>query len=123
MNLIVTPRSETPIYEQLYEQIVSQILRGDIAANECLPSIRFVARELEISVIPVKAAYEKLEQEGYIYTVPGKGCFVRDVAQNKKSDLAKKKIGECVRYCKQLKLSETETLQLLSDCCKEEFSE
>lgn len=119
MKLIVAQRNQTPIYEQLYEQIVAQIVSGDIAENQCLPSIRFVARELEISVIPVKAAYEKLEEEGYIYTVPGKGCFAGNVAQNKKRSLVKDKMEECLNYCRQLKLSDEEALQLFADCCNE----
>ena len=79
MKLIIQQRSETPIYEQLYSQIVSQILSGQIMGGEQLPSIRFVARELEISVIPIKSCYEMLEKDGYIYTVQGKGCFVRNL--------------------------------------------
>ena len=116
MKLIVTPKSETPIYEQLYRQIVAQILSGEVAANACLPSIRFVARELDISVIPVKAAYEKLEQEGYIYTIPCKGCFVRTLKENKKINLAKEKIAACVQYCRQLNLTDEEILQIITDC-------
>lgn len=115
MKLIVTPKSETPIYEQLYRQIVAQILSGDVAADQCLPSIRFVARELNVSVIPVKAAYEKLEQDGYIYTIPSKGCFVRALNENKRTELAKEKIAKCVQYCRQLNLTDEEILQIITE--------
>lgn len=115
MRLSVSTRTEIPIYEQLYTQIVTQILSGEQKANECLPSIRTVAHELEISVIPVKAAYEKLEKEGYIYTVPGKGCFVAPLrTKEKQMELAKEKMFETLQYCRTLGLSDEEIQQMLS---------
>jgi GntR family transcriptional regulator len=81
MNLIISNSSEAPIYEQIVAQIKNAIMRGDLAENELLPSIRCLAKELQISVITTKRAYEELEREGYIATVPGKGSFV--AAQNK----------------------------------------
>lgn len=116
MKLIVQSKSETPIYEQLYNQIVLQILGGQITANECLPSIRVVARELQISVIPVKTAYEKLEKEGYMYTIPAKGCFVADIRtqhRNKKMALATQSLKIAVDYCKQLGLTYQETIEIV----------
>lgn len=77
MYLVVNSKSEKPIYEQLYEQISGQILNGDLPTDFCLPSIRTVALELGISVITVKKAYEVLETNGFIYTIAGKGCFVK----------------------------------------------
>lgn len=119
MKLIVSPKSETPLYEQLYNQIVAQIVNGTVASNECLPSIRFVARELEISVIPVKAAYGLLEKDGYIYTVPSKGCFVAEMSTlERKLNLAKKKLLESMDFCKELGLSEQQILQLTKECCE-----
>lgn len=117
MKLIVLQKSETPIYLQLHDQIVSQIVTGEIGENYCLPSIRLVARELQISVIPVKAAYEQLEKEGYIYTVQGKGCFVANVsAHAKKQELATKKLKESVDYCKELGFDLEEISQIVADC-------
>jgi GntR family transcriptional regulator len=81
MNLIISNSSEAPIYEQIVSQVKNAIMRGELAENEPLPSIRSLARELQISVITTKRAYEELEREGYIATVPGKGSFV--AAQNK----------------------------------------
>ena len=78
MKLIVLTRNEQPIYEQLFEQIRAQVLSGELQPHYCLPSIRTVSRELGISVIPVKTAYDLLEKDGYIYTVQGKGCFVAE---------------------------------------------
>ncbi len=113
MQLTVSPKSETPLYEQLYKQIAAQILAHKIEANHCLPSIRVVARELQISVIPVKAAYDKLETDGYIYTVPGKGCFVKEMrTDNRKAALAEQKLKEALEYCKGIGLNDEEIREI-----------
>lgn len=76
MNLIISNSSEAPIYEQIVAQVKNLIMRGELAENELLPSIRSLAKELQISVITTKRAYEELEREGYVASVPGKGSFV-----------------------------------------------
>ena len=76
MNLMISNSSGQPIYEQICSQIKQLIQSGSLAADEALPSIRLLAKDLRISVITTKRAYEELEREGYIYTVPGKGSFV-----------------------------------------------
>ena len=76
MNLLISNISNKPIYQQLYEQISAQIIKGELGSDYCLPPIRTVAKELRISVIPVKKAWEDLENAGFIYTMAGKGCFV-----------------------------------------------
>ena len=81
MNVIITNSSPEPIYQQIVTQIKNLILKGDLTEAEALPSIRFLAKELQISVITTKRAYEELERDGYIETVGGKGSFVS--AQNK----------------------------------------
>ena len=78
MNLFIDNKSGAPIYEQLYNQIKNQILSGALQTDEALPSIRGLARDLRISVITTKRAYDELESEGFIYTLPGKGCFVAE---------------------------------------------
>ena len=78
MNLFIDNKSGAPIYEQLYNQIKNQILSGALQTDEALPSIRGLARDLRISVITTKRAYDELENEGFIYTLPGKGCFVAE---------------------------------------------
>ena len=65
-----------PIYDQIYTQIKSQIINGSLKEDEMLPSIRGLAKDLRISFITTKHAYDELEKEGFLYTVPGKGCFV-----------------------------------------------
>ena len=76
MNILIDNRSGTPIYEQIYTQIKNQIIGGDLREDEALPSIRSLAKDLRISVITTKRAYDELEQDGFIYTVAGKGSFV-----------------------------------------------
>ena len=76
MNIIIDNKSGCPIYDQIYSQIKGQIISGALRENELLPSIRGLAKDLKISFITTKRAYEELEREGFIYTVPAKGCYV-----------------------------------------------
>ncbi len=76
MNIFIDNKSGVPIYEQIYKQIKAQIISGALAEDDPLPSIRNLAKDLRISVITTKRAYDELEQEGFIYTIAAKGCFV-----------------------------------------------
>ena len=76
MDLLIDNKSGLPIYDQIYSQIKAQIISGDLQQDEPLPSIRGLAKDLRISVITTKRAYDELERDGFIYTVAGKGCFV-----------------------------------------------
>ena len=76
MDIIISNTGGVPIYDQITRQIKGLILRGELREGEALPSMRLLARDLRISVITTKRAYEELEREGFITTVPGKGCFV-----------------------------------------------
>lgn len=76
MKIILSNQSEMPIYEQIKEQVEEQILNGEIPENTVLPSIRKMAAELSVSVITTTRAYRELEEDGFITTVPGKGCIV-----------------------------------------------
>lgn len=80
MDIIISNSSGEPIYEQIVSQVKAQILTGELAAGEALPSMRKLALELHISLITTKRAYAELEEQGFIETCAGKGCFVR--AQN-----------------------------------------
>lgn len=102
MNIIITNSNDQPIYLQIKEQIKEQILHGELKEKTSLPSIRKLARDLQISVITTKKAYEELEREGFIETFPGKGSFV--AAQNKQ--LLKEK---------QLKLVEDQLAKVIND--------
>lgn len=76
LNIFIDNKSGLPIYDQIYSQIKSQIINGSLKEDTALPSIRNLAKDLKISVITTKRAYDELEREGFIYTVPAKGCFV-----------------------------------------------
>ncbi|CRZ33477.1 GntR family transcriptional regulator [Herbinix hemicellulosilytica] len=78
MNIIISNSSDKPIYEQITSQIKQMIISGDLQPGDQLPSMRMLAKELRISVITTKRAYEDLERDGFIYTIVGKGSFVAD---------------------------------------------
>lgn len=117
MNIVISHTSEDPIYKQIYDQISSQIIRGDLPSEFCLPPIRTVAKELRISVITIKRAWEELEHDGFIYTMAGKGCFVSPLPQheltNKRNAMATSKMLKDIEYYKSLGLSLDEIQELL----------
>lgn len=76
MEIIISNASNQPIYEQIYSQIKNLIICGKLVSGELLPSIRSLAKDLRISVITTKRAYDELEKDGYIYTIASKGCYV-----------------------------------------------
>lgn len=85
MNIIISNSSNIPLYEQVKEQIKNKIVSNELKTGELLPSIRSLAKDLRISVITTKNAYEELEREGYVETIPGKGTYVA----NKNKELIK----------------------------------
>ena len=76
MHIILNNSSMIPIYEQIVDQVKNQIIAGEISENEALPSVRALSAELKISALTVKKAYDRLEEEGFVVTVHGKGTFV-----------------------------------------------
>lgn len=88
MDIIISNSSGVPLYEQIEEQIKNQIISGEIAEGEPLPSMRILAKELKISIITTKRAYEELERDGFIYSVMGKGSFVKGI----NGDIVREKI-------------------------------
>ncbi len=92
MNIIVNNTSMQPIYEQIVEQIKGMIMQGELQQEEMLPSVRTLSKDLRISALTVKKAYDTLEQEGFIITVHGKGSFVAGVNQNLLLEEQKKEV-------------------------------
>lgn len=78
MNILISNVGDKPIYEQIFTQIRNQILSGALAPGQALPSIRTLARDLRVSVITTRRAYEELEKGGYIHTLPAKGSYVAE---------------------------------------------
>ncbi len=79
MDIIISNNSESPIYEQIKDQIRTLIVKGQLKEGDALPSMRLLAKELRISIITTKRAYEELEREGYIESYTGKGSFVKAI--------------------------------------------
>jgi DNA-binding transcriptional regulator YhcF (GntR family) len=106
VRIIVANSSPDPIYEQITKQIKAQIISGELSEGEGLPSIRKLAKELQISVITTKRAYDELEREGFINTVSGKGTFVatqnKELLQEKKMKIVEEKLAEAVSEAKML---------------------
>ena len=92
MRIIISNSSRTPIYEQIKNTIINQIMTDELSSGEILPSIRVLAKDIKISVMTIKKAYDELETEGYIKTVPGKGSFVSEKSTNLLKESANKEI-------------------------------
>lgn len=105
MHIFIDNKSGISIYEQIYTQIKLQIINGTLKEDEALPSIRNLAKDLRISVITTKHAYDELEHDGFIYTVVGKGCFVapKNVELLREENL--RKIEEYIEKILQLSVS------------------
>lgn len=119
IHIIISYTSDKPIYQQLFDQISAQILKQELPAEYGLPPIRTIAKELRVSIITVKKAWELLEKEGFIYTVVGRGCFVAPLTSRelsgKKSELAEKKLLADIRYYKELGFSEEELIEKIRE--------
>jgi GntR family transcriptional regulator len=83
LNILISTLSQTPIYEQLQNQIKEMVLSGKLKSQEQLPSIRLMAKDLKVGIITVKRAYEELEKEGIVVNLQGRGCFVAEIDRNK----------------------------------------
>jgi GntR family transcriptional regulator len=121
---VISNSSDKPIYEQIVMQIKDLIINGELSEAAMLPSIRNLAKELQISVITTKRAYDELEKEGYITTVPGKGTYV--AAQNKellkesRIRIVEDKLAEAVAAAKTVSISMEEMYEMLRILYEEE---
>lgn len=115
MNIIISKTSDKPIYQQIFDQLSAQIIRGELAPGAMLPPIRTAAKELRISVITVKKAWEELERLGFIDTMVGRGCFISDLTardlKGKRRELLDEKMAKDIAYYKDFGLSEEEIIQ------------
>lgn len=117
MNIIISNSSGEPIYEQITTQVKSAIMKGELSEGELLPSIRLLAKELQISVITTKRAYEELEREGFIETVPGKGSYVssqnKELLKEKRLKELENKLTEVITESKLIGLTLLELEEML----------
>ena len=95
MEIVVSNKASRPLYEQIVSQIKTQIMSGELKAGEALPSIRSLAKSLQISVLTVQKAYDILQEEGFIETTAGKGCYVSVRNQDFYLEEQQKKIEGC----------------------------
>lgn len=118
MEITLSSSSMTPIYEQLTTQIKSLVIDGKLAAGEALPSVRSLAAELKISALTVKKAYDRLEEEGLIVTVHGKGSFVErtdtQLALEFRRHEAEKQLAEALAKAEAAGLSREEILETVT---------
>jgi len=109
MRIVISNLSRDPIYKQIADQIRDAIITGALEEGEALPSIRALAKELEVSVITTSRAYEELEKEGFITSVPGKGSFVAghnaELIREKRLHLLEEQLAEAIGSAKQMGLS------------------
>jgi GntR family transcriptional regulator len=119
MRIVLSYQSSIPIYEQIKEQIKTSVLSGELPENELLPSIRQLARDLKVSVITTTRAYNDLELEGFVHTVPGKGCYVKriedDFVRNQYVKETKAALNTAIRQGKMVGLTISELHKLLDE--------
>ena len=117
MTVLIDNKCSLPIYDQIYSQIKAQIISGELQEHESLPSIRNLAKDLRISVITTKRAYDELEKEGFIYTIAAKGCFVApknvELLREETLKTIENHIDQIVRLSRSVGLSEPEVLDMV----------
>jgi GntR family transcriptional regulator len=115
MNIVISDSSDTPIYQQIFDQIRAQILRGDLPSGAPLPPIRTVARELRVSVITVKKTWELLEGQGLIATRVGRGTVVSALSDRQlmetREEILRGELARSIRYCRELGFLQEEILE------------
>ncbi len=118
MDIIIQNSSDKPIYQQIVDQIKDRVLTGVLRPGEALPSMRLLARELKISVITTKRAYEELEREGFLTTQPGRGSFVAEknleFAREERMRALEESLAKAVELARGCGVSERELVQLVT---------
>lgn len=124
MRIIISNNSSVPIYEQIKNEIINQIMDDELQEDELLPSIRSLSNDIKISVMTIKKAYDQLEEEGYIKVVPGKGTFVAPKNMELAKEQAKKDIEynilTAITIAKKYNIDKTE-LKNLIDIMEEDY--
>lgn len=117
MNILISNSSSVPLYKQIKTQIEGEILRENLNPGDPLPSIRMLAKELKVSIITTKKAYEELESEGFIETTPGKGSFVAMKNSDRLRELTISKIEdiltEIIKTAKSINLEEENLIEII----------
>ncbi|WP_042354104.1 GntR family transcriptional regulator [Bacillus rubiinfantis] len=115
MNIIISNASKDPIYQQIVKQIKELVLKGELAEGDSLPSIRQLAKDLQVSVITTKRAYEELETDGFIVSVVGKGSFIagqnQELLKERRLKIIEEKLVEVIKDSKLIQLPKQELIQ------------
>ena len=123
MDIIISNSSGKPIYEQIADQVKEQIMAGALAAGDALPSMRLLAKELRISVITTKRAYEELERDGFLENVPGKGGFVapqnRELLREAQLRRVEEKLTQAIEEARRGAVSLEELKEMLTELYQE----
>jgi GntR family transcriptional regulator len=124
MDIVISNTSDQPIYEQIARQIQSQIVRGELAEGELLPSIRRLARDLQVSVITTSRAYEELAREGFIDMVAGRGCYVaaqnESLLRERRLKIVEDSLAKGVEAARDMGMELTELIALVEVLYREE---
>ena len=119
MNIMISQLSQTPIYEQMENQIKRDILSGKLEANEMLPSIRSMAKELGVGIITVKRAYDDLCNEGLLVSLQGRGVFVAEIdsvhQKQVRMEQLRKKIKQIREFCEVSAISQKEVMNMIDE--------
>lgn len=125
MKIIIKNSSDTPLYQQIIDQMIGQILKGEIESGEMLPSIRNFANELKVSVLTIRRAYKELEEMGYIETRAGLGSFIKttDIENlyEKKLTLAEEKLQNAIYEVKKLGIKKEDVIEIVEIFYEEEI--
>ena len=126
MQITITNKSKEPIYEQIGAQIKKLILVGELKQGDALPSMRQLAKDLRISIITTKRAYEELQKDGFIYSIVGKGSFVAEqnleTMKENKLKTVEEKLCEAIQNAKQMDISLDDLKEMLTILSEEESS-
>ena len=116
MKMIISNSSSVPIYEQIKQSIINQILDGELNENELLPSIRVLAQDIKISAMTIKKAYDELEKEGYLKSIQGKGTFVApkntELAKEQAQKDIEKYIEKIVAISNRFEINENDVIEM-----------
>ena len=119
MNILISTLSQTPIYEQIQNQIKEMVLTGMLKSDEQLPSIRLMAKDLKVGIITVKRAYEELEKEGIVVNLQGRGCFVASIDRNKIKaihlDILRERLLEIKEFADTADISHEEIIKVINE--------
>lgn len=124
MLIFINNKNGVPIYDQIYSQLKAEIINGSLKEDSPLPSIRNLAKDLKISVITTKRAYEELEKDGFIYTIPGKGSFVAskntELIREENLRQIEEHLDEIMKLSKSCDLQKSDIISMLNILFEEE---